>query len=156
MDRITTDPRVRWGTPCLRDTGISVARVISLQREGLSDTDILERCPELTAEDLDAARWWHHRYCDWGLLPTPPEPGPGHPRITVDPDIQGGYPVITGTRITVDAVVGMWEEGFSVEDILDEYPDLTAEDVEDALAYDVDAYEEPVIGGSPEQRGELG
>jgi uncharacterized protein (DUF433 family) len=78
----------------------------------------------------------------------PPEPGPEHPHVAVDPDIQGGYPVVAGTRVTVDAVVGMWEEGFGVEEILDEYPDLTIEDIDDALAYDVDAREEPVIGGS--------
>jgi uncharacterized protein (DUF433 family) len=156
MDRITTDLRVRWGTPCLRDTGISVAHVIALRREGLAPDEILERCPELTAEDVEAAlRWYRHSF-DRGLLPRPPEPRPAHPRVAVDPDIQGGYPVVTGTRITVDAVVGMWEEGFGVEEILDEYPDLTVEDVEDALAYDLDAREGPVIGGAPEHRGDQG
>src|SRR5579871_5440624 len=138
MDRITTDPRVRWGQPCLRDTGISVAHVISLQRDGLTPDEIREECPELTLEDVDAALAWHRRYWDAGLLPCPPEPGPAHPRVSVDPDVQGGYPVIAGTRITVDAILGLWEDGFGLEEILDEYPDLTAEDVEDAIAYDLD------------------
>ena len=152
MDRITTDIQVRWAAPCLRDTGISVAHVIALQRSGLGDDDILEQCPSLTATDIAAAAAWYERYGDRGLLPTPPDPLPGHPRISVDPDIQGGYPVIAGSRVTVDAVVGMWEDGFGVEDILDEFPDLTAEDVDDALAYDLDAREEPVAPGPPGDR----
>ena len=139
MQRITVDPRVRWGTPCLRDTGTSVAHVVALDRAGLSLDRILDSCPDLTVADVDAALDWHACFGDVGLGPQPPEPGPSHPRIVVDPDVQGGYPIIAGTRITVDAVLGMWEEGLSVEEILDEFPDLDAADVEDAVAYDLDA-----------------
>ena len=139
MQRITVDPRIRWGTPCLRDTGTSVAHVVALDRAGLSLDRILDVCPELTVSDVDAALEWHACFGDGGLGPQPPEPGVGHPRIAVDPDVQGGYPVIAGTRITVDAVLGLWEEGLSVDEILDEFPDLDATDVEDAVAYDLDA-----------------
>jgi uncharacterized protein (DUF433 family) len=139
MDRITVDPRVRWGTPCLRDTGTSVAHVVALDQAGFSLDRILDACPELTVADVDAALEWHVRFGDGGLGPQPPEPGVTHPRISVDPDIQGGYPVISGTRITVDAVLGLWEEGLTVAEILEEYPDLEAADIEDALAYDLDA-----------------
>jgi uncharacterized protein (DUF433 family) len=139
MQRITVDPRVRWGTPCLRDTGTSVAHVVALDRAGLSLDRILNACPDLTVADVDAALDWHACFGDAGLGPQPPEPGPRHPRIAVDPDVQGGYPIIAGTRITVDAVLGMWEEGLSVEEILDEFPDLDAADVDDAVAYDLDA-----------------
>jgi uncharacterized protein (DUF433 family) len=145
MDRITTDPRVRWGMPCLRDTGTSVAHVVALHREGLAPDDIVQRCPGLTTEDVDAALCWHGRYDEWGLRPRPPQPGLDHPRIAVDHEVQGGYPVIAGTRITVDAVVGLWEDGFTVDEILDEFPDLTDADVEDALAYDLEARTRPVI-----------
>jgi uncharacterized protein (DUF433 family) len=144
MDRITIDPRVRWGMPCVRGTGTTVAQIVRLQRQGLPPDAILERCPELTAGDVDAALHWHARYGDEGLRPTPPDPGPAHPCISVDPEVQGGYPVIAGTRVTVDAVVGLWEDGFSLEEVLDEFPDLTADDVEDALSYDLDARAEPV------------
>jgi uncharacterized protein (DUF433 family) len=143
MNRITTDVRVRWGQPCLRDTGISVAHVVSLQRDGLDNDEILESCPELTADDLDAAFWWHREYCDWGLLPMPPEPLPRHTRIGIDPEIQGGYPVIAGTRVTVDAIVGMWEDGFTADEILDEFPGLTADDIDEAVDYDLYARKDP-------------
>jgi uncharacterized protein (DUF433 family) len=139
MDRITTDICVRWGTPCLRDTGIAVAFVIALQAEGLATGEILEHCPALTTDDVDAAAGWYRQFGEWGLLPSPPDPLPDHPRVSVDPHVQGGYPVIAGTRVTVDAVAGLWEDGFDIEEILEEFPDLTVEDVEDALAYDLDA-----------------
>jgi uncharacterized protein (DUF433 family) len=139
MDRITTDICVRWGTPCLRDTGITVAYVIALQAEGLATGDILEHCPGLLTADVDAALAWYREFGEWGLLPSPPDPLPDHPRICVDPHIQGGYPVIAGTRVPVDAIAGLWEDGFGLEEILEEYPDLTVADVDDALGYDLDA-----------------
>ena len=140
MDRITVDVRVRWGTPCLRETGTSVAHVVALDRAGFTLDRILDACPELTTADVEDALEWYDRFGDGGLGPQPPEPGAQHPRVAVDPEIQSGYPVIAGTRITVDAVLGLWEDGLSVEEILDEFPELVAEDVHDAVAYDLEAH----------------
>ena len=55
MDRITIDPRVRWGTPCVRDTGITVAHVVALDRAGFSARPHPRACPELTTADVDEA-----------------------------------------------------------------------------------------------------
>ena len=143
MDRVTVDVRVQWGAPCLRGTGTTVARVLTLHRRGATRDEILDACPGLTAADVEDAFEWYDRFGEPGLLPCPPSPEPHHPRVAVDPDVQGGYPVVRGTRVPVDAVVGLWEEGFTVGEIRNEYPDLTAEDVEDALAYDLDARGEP-------------
>ena len=134
--RITIDPRRRWGTPCLRDTGISVAHVVALHRAGHDAARMLEACPDLVEADIEAALAWHRAHGDAALGPRPPDPGPGHPRVAVDPGIQGGVPTVRGTRITVDAICGMWEHGFTVGEILDEFPDLTVADVTDAVAYD--------------------
>ncbi len=60
-------------------------------------------------------------------------------RIISDPAIQAGLPCVRGTRVTVDALAGLRERGFSVEDILEDYPDLTADDVLAAWAYDDEA-----------------
>ncbi len=57
-------------------------------------------------------------------------------KVSADPAIQGGRPCITGTRITVDAVCGLIEAGFTLDAVLAEYPGLTATDVDAALAYD--------------------
>ncbi len=56
-------------------------------------------------------------------------------RITIDPAICNGRPVIRGTRITAQTVVEFLSAGDSVEEVLDEYPTLTREDVLACLAY---------------------
>ena len=54
-------------------------------------------------------------------------------RITVNPDICNGKPVIRGTRITVQTVLEFLAAGDSVEDVLEEYPTLKREDVQACL-----------------------
>ena len=56
------------------------------------------------------------------------------PRIMVDPEIQGGVPVIKGTRVPVKTVLEYLAKGLSVEDVIAEF-DLTKEDVYAALAF---------------------
>lgn len=50
-------------------------------------------------------------------------------RITVDPNVCFGKPCIRGHRIWVSLVLDFLAEGMTIEEILAEYPDLTAEDV---------------------------
>jgi uncharacterized protein (DUF433 family) len=56
------------------------------------------------------------------------------PRITVDENVRFGKPVIRGTRVPVDLVVGKLGGGMSIDQVMDEYG-LTREDVLAALAY---------------------
>ena len=135
-ERVTIDPRIRWGTPCVRGSDVSVAHVLALHGAGRTVGQIAEACPPLSTEDVTAALDWAARRGPDALGPRPPAPGRRHPNIVVDRSVQGGLPTIRGTRVTVDAVLGMWEDGFTIDQILDEYPGLTADDVEDALAYD--------------------
>ena len=51
-------------------------------------------------------------------------------RITVDPRIFGGKPIIRGMRFAVEHVLGMLAAGDSVETILKEYPVLEPEDIQ--------------------------
>jgi len=60
-----------------------------------------------------------------------------HSRITVDPAILVGKPIIKGTRVPVAEILGKFGAGWSITDILDAYPRLTAEDVYAAFAYAV-------------------
>ena len=66
-----------------------------------------------------------------------------HPRIEIDPDIMVGKPVIRGTRITVEVILRRFADGYSVSDVLDDYPHLKPEDVKAALAYAADAMARP-------------
>lgn len=49
--------------------------------------------------------------------------------------VLGGKPVIKGTRIPVYLILELLGEGLSIEDILKEYPELTKEDVLDAIKF---------------------
>jgi uncharacterized protein (DUF433 family) len=57
-----------------------------------------------------------------------------HDRITVDPNVLVGKPVIKGTRIAVEFVMDLLGRGWSVEQILTEYDHLTPEDIQACVA----------------------
>lgn len=54
-------------------------------------------------------------------------------RITFNPNILGGKPIIKGTRISVDFILELLSSGMSVDEILKEYKHLKREDVLEAL-----------------------
>jgi uncharacterized protein (DUF433 family) len=56
-------------------------------------------------------------------------------RITFDPNVMGGKPCIRGMRVTVGMIVGMLASGHSKERILQLYPYLEPQDIDEALAY---------------------
>ena len=56
-------------------------------------------------------------------------------RITHNPAVMGGKPIIRGMRVTVGRVVGMVASGYSKPEILELYPYLEAEDIDASLAY---------------------
>lgn len=56
-------------------------------------------------------------------------------RITIDPEVLVGKPVIKGTRLAVEFIVGLLGDGWSVEEVLRNYPWITREDVQACLAY---------------------
>jgi uncharacterized protein (DUF433 family) len=60
-------------------------------------------------------------------------------RIVLDPTTLAGKPIVRGTRIAVDFVIGLMAEGWTEVDILENYPGLTHEDIAACLAYARDA-----------------
>src|SRR6516162_8168210 len=58
-----------------------------------------------------------------------------HPRITLAPDVLAGKPVIRGTRLSVEFVIGLMADGWSEADILENYPGITHDDILACLAY---------------------
>jgi uncharacterized protein (DUF433 family) len=72
-------------------------------------------------------------------------------RITVDPRQMAGVPCIRGLRIPVATVVGMVADRMTHDEILQAYPDLKAEDIDEALHYAAEAVLErelPLRSGS--------
>ncbi|MBI4848950.1 MAG: DUF433 domain-containing protein [Nitrospirae bacterium] len=59
-------------------------------------------------------------------------------KITANPDIMLGKPVIKGTRITVELILRKLSEGVSIEELLTSYPHLTKDDILAALSYSAD------------------
>jgi uncharacterized protein (DUF433 family) len=59
-------------------------------------------------------------------------------RITIEPGKRGGKPCIRNMRITVYDILGWLAAGMSNAEILADYPELTAEDIQAALAFAAD------------------
>ena len=58
--------------------------------------------------------------------------------ITIEPGKRGGRPCIRGMRISVYDILGWLAAGMSNEQIIEEYPELTLEDIRASLAYAAD------------------
>jgi uncharacterized protein (DUF433 family) len=56
-------------------------------------------------------------------------------RIVVDSSILAGKPVVRGTRLSVEFIIGLMADGWGEADILRNYPGLTREDIAACLAY---------------------
>lgn len=65
-------------------------------------------------------------------------------RIVCDPEILRGKPVIRGTRIPVYVIIESFGNGNTESEILEDFPDLTVEDVRAALAYYVRVMAAPI------------
>ncbi len=66
-------------------------------------------------------------------------------RIEVNPKVCHGKPVIRGTRIMVRNILGALAGGDSIADILKNYPELTYEDVEAAIAYAIELVDDTQV-----------
>ena len=56
-------------------------------------------------------------------------------RISHDVNIMGGKACIAGTRITVGMILMQISEGIKIDELLEEYPHLTEDDISEALRY---------------------
>ncbi len=56
-------------------------------------------------------------------------------RIVLDPDVLAGKPIVKGTRLAVEFIIDLLAQGWSQEQIIENYPGLTGEDIQACLAY---------------------
>ncbi len=66
-------------------------------------------------------------------------------RITINPGIFNGKPIIRGMRFKVSDVLGYLSGGMSVKEILEDFPYLEKEDIDAALLYASKKLDHPVI-----------
>jgi len=58
--------------------------------------------------------------------------------ITIEPGKRSGKPCIRGMRMTVGDVLSYLAAGMTIDEVLDDFPDLTKEDIQACLAYAAD------------------
>jgi uncharacterized protein (DUF433 family) len=56
-------------------------------------------------------------------------------RIVMEPNILAGKPIIRGTRLAVEFIIDLLAQGWSTEDILENYSGITIEDIRACLSY---------------------
>ena len=66
-------------------------------------------------------------------------------RITIDPKVMAGKPVIKGTRLTVQYILELIADGTNFENITEEYKSLTKEDIIACLLYASESIDHPTF-----------
>ena len=70
-------------------------------------------------------------------------------RIIANPEILGGKPVIEGTRISVEHVLGLLANGMTNEEIIADYPILSEESIRAVLGYAARALQNDIVVDAP-------
>lgn len=65
--------------------------------------------------------------------------------IQADPEVLVGKPAIKGTRLAVEFILGLYEAGWTEQQILDNYPRLTQDDLRAVFAYLQDCIKDELI-----------
>jgi uncharacterized protein (DUF433 family) len=66
-------------------------------------------------------------------------------RIVANPEILGGKPIVEGTRLSVEHILGLLAHGMSHAEIVEAYPELTIDDVNAAIQYAAEALHNDVL-----------
>jgi uncharacterized protein (DUF433 family) len=66
-------------------------------------------------------------------------------QIRSDPELLGGKPVVRGTRLAVDFIFGLLAEGWTDQEILENYPTLTPEGLRAVFAYAAEVLREETL-----------
>jgi uncharacterized protein (DUF433 family) len=74
LDRISIDPRICGGKPCIKGTRIWVSLVLDHLAGGLSEAELREQYPQLTHEDILAAIAYGAEAARERVIPVPVEP----------------------------------------------------------------------------------
>lgn len=65
--------------------------------------------------------------------------------VTSDPQVLAGKPVVRGTRLAVDFILGLFASGWTQDQVLQNYPSLTPDALKAVFAYAADVLHEEVI-----------
>ena len=74
LKRISIDPNVCFGKPCIRGTRIWVSLIVDNLAEGVSEAELLKAYPQLQPADIHAALAFAAEMTRERIIPLPPEP----------------------------------------------------------------------------------
>ena len=137
---ITVEPGKRYGKHCIRDLPITVGDVLGQFAAGMSEEEVLNHFPDLTGKDIKACLAFAAARERRGVTAPPDMPTVNDYShiITIEPGKRFGRPCIRGMRITVYDILEWLAGGMAYEEILDEFPDLTIEDILASIAFVAD------------------
>ncbi|MDA0745631.1 MAG: DUF433 domain-containing protein [bacterium] len=66
-------------------------------------------------------------------------------RVVSDPEILGGKPVVEGTRLSVEHILGLLSHGMTQKEVAEAHPELNVEDINAVLRYAAEALQNDVV-----------
>jgi len=137
---ITVEPGKRYGKHFIRDLPVTVGDVLGQLAAGMSEEEVLNHFPDLTGKDIKACLAFAAARERRGVTAPPDMPAVNDYShiITIEPAKRFGRPCIRGMRITVYDVLEWLAGGMAYEEILDEFPELTIEDILASIAFVAD------------------
>ena len=137
---ITVEPGKRYGKHHVRDLPVTVGDVLGCLAEGKSEDELLNDFPGLTGEDIRACLAFAAARERRGVTAPPDMPAVNDYShiITIEPGKRSGQPCIRGIRMTVYDILEYLAGGMAYEEILDDFPDLTIEDILASIAFVAD------------------
>ena len=137
---ITVEPGKRYGKHCIRDLPVTVGDVLGQLAAGMSEEEVLNHFPDLTGDDIRACLAFAAARERRGVTAPPDMPAVNDYShiITIEPGKRSGQPCIRGIRMTVYDILEYLAGGMAYEEILDDFPDLTIEDILASIAFVAD------------------
>ena len=137
---ITVEPGKRYGKHFIRDLPVTVGDVLGQLAASMSEEEVLNHFPDLTGKDIKACLAFAAARERRGVTAPPDMPAVNDYShiITIEPDKRFGRPCIRGMRISVYDILEWLAGGMAYEEILDEFPDLTIEDILASIAFVAD------------------
>ncbi len=137
---ITIEPGKRYGKHCIRDLPVTVGDVLGQLAAGMPEEEVLNYFPDLTKEDIKACLAFAAARERRGVTAPPDMPSVNDYShiITIEPGKRSGQPCIRGIRMTVYDILEYLAGGMAYEEILDDFPYLTIEDILASIAFVAD------------------
>jgi|GEM_PF-353081 len=134
LTRITSNPGIRSGKPVVRGTRITVLDVLEYMAGGMTQEEILDDFPGLVAQDIRAVIAFAAER-ERSAFPKPAGIDQMRPDsvIVSDPEVMGGTPVFTGTRVPVECLIHHLSAGDALDDFLDGFPGVSRSQAEGFL-----------------------